>query len=296
MPGMKRSRFLLVTGGVAALVALLLLSGTLSQMRLAPGNQLPSVAQEAEQAEPQAGAAPAMLDDATIELFWTIAQALNLLLLAAAIVALIVSPEMRKQTLARMILPALILVYVLLIRDKSYVPLPPPTAVPAEPGSGVVAESGPVVEFDANPPKTVVWGTRIAVGAATGLVVGGAIWLLWRSRRSPGPHPLAQVAEQARKAIQEIEAGGDIRNVVLRCYFEMSRVLGEEKGLTRQATMTPREFERGLVAAGLPGPSVQRLTRLFEAVRYGAQLTGDDEEQQAMTALSAIVQACRSEA
>jgi len=160
----------------------------------------------------------------------------------------------------------------------------------------VVSDAGPTVTFDANPPETVVWGTRIAVGIGVALVVGGGLWLLWRSRRSPESHPLQQVAEQARHAIGAIQSGADVRNVVLRCYFEMSRVLSEEKGLMRQSTMTPREFERSLAAVGLPQPAVQRLTRLFEGVRYGDKTADGDEEEQAILSLTAIVDACRGEA
>lgn len=293
---MARPRSILLVGGIAAVAALLLLSGSLSQVRLAAGDQLPSVALETDALALGDGAAFHLLDEAAMERFLKIVYVLVPLLLAASIVALIISPEMRKDVLARLIVPVLLLVYIMLIRDKPDLPLAPTTAVPVESGADVVAEDGPIVEFSATPPATVVWGTRIAVGIGVALLIGGALWLLWRSRRPPAPHPLAQVAEQARHAIRAIEAGADVRNAILLCYFEMSRILGEEKGLTRQSTMTPREFERSLAAAGLPGPAVQRLTRLFESVRYGAKATGADEEQEAKMALAEIAGACRSEA
>lgn len=293
---MARPRFVLLAGGIAAVAALLLLSGSLSQVRLAAGDQLSSVAQQTDAQALGDGAAFHLLDEAAMERFLKIVYVLVPLLLAASIVALIISREMRKDVLARLIVPLLLLVYLLLIRDKPYLPLAPTTAVPVESGADVVAEDGPIVEFSATPPETVVWGTRIAVGIGVALLIGGALWLLWRSRRPSAPHPIAQVAEQARRAIRAIEAGSDVRNAILLCYFEMSRILGEEKGLMRQSTMTPREFEFSLTAAGLPGPAVQRLTRLFESVRYGAKATGAGEEQEAKMALAEIADACRSEA
>jgi hypothetical protein len=60
--------------------------------------------------------------------------------------------------------------------------------------------------------------------------------------------------------------------------------------------MTPREFVRSLTAMGLPELAVQRLTRLFEDVRYGARVTGDQEEGEAIASLTAIVDASRSAA
>lgn len=293
---MRRTRTLTLAVGIAAVAALILLSGGVAQLRLAPGSQLPAVAGEESLPEREPEGIE-RLDDSLVELLFKILTVLVPVLLAASIIALIVSPEMRKDFLQRLVLPLIILLFLLVVREKpEEIPQPPPSAVPAQSGSQVAGESVPEVRFDANPPKTVVWGTRIAVGVGVALIVGCAFWLLWRSRRTPAPHPLAQVAEQARQAIKAIEAGGEIRNAVLRCYFEMSRVLDEEKGLARQTTMTPREFERSLSDAGLPGPAVQRLTRLFEAVRYGTEAVGDDEEEQARAALTAIVHACRGEA
>lgn len=291
---MRRTRRLTLTVGIVALAALILLSGGVAQLRLAPGSQLPAVADEEARLEREPGGIE-RLDDSLVELLFRILVVLVPVLLAASIIALIVSPEMRKDFVQRLVLPLLILLMLLVLREKpEEIPQPPPSAVPAESGSQVVGETVPEVRFDANPPETVIWGTRIAVGIGAALLIGGALWLLWRSRRPPAPRPLAQVAEQARRAIRSIEAGADVRNAILLCYFEMSRILGEEKGLTRQSTMTPREFERSLAAAGLPGPAVQRLTRLFESVRYGAKATGAGEEQEAKIALAEISDACRS--
>jgi hypothetical protein len=55
--------------------------------------------------------------------------------------------------------------------------------------------------------------------------------------------------------------------------------------------MTPREFERELVRAGLPALPVERLTRLFEHVRYGVHAPGPEEQHEAISSLEAIVTA-----
>jgi hypothetical protein len=49
-----------------------------------------------------------------------------------------------------------------------------------------------------------------------------------------------------------------------------------------------------LEEAGLPGKHVQQLTRLFEQVRYGAKVSDEQKERQAIACLTAIVEACRS--
>ena len=63
--------------------------------------------------------------------------------------------------------------------------------------------------------------------------------------------------------------------------------------LTNAVALNP-ELLRELKAAGLPDTHVQRLTRLFEGVRYGARVANEREERQAVACLTAIVEACTS--
>jgi hypothetical protein len=78
----------------------------------------------------------------------------------------------------------------------------------------------------------------------------------------------------------------------MRCYFEMNRILGQQRGLSRSVTMTPREFEQELRGAGLPEADVEQLTRLFESVRYGARIPDKQQERQAVACLTAIAESC----
>ncbi|HWQ12371.1 MAG TPA: DUF4129 domain-containing protein, partial [Roseiflexaceae bacterium] len=102
---------------------------------------------------------------------------------------------------------------------------------------------------------------------------------------------LAQLAREAGAALAGLEAGADLRNTVLRCYAEMSRVLEARRGIQRDKTTTPREFEARLAAAGLRDEHIRRLTRLFERVRYGPRAPGPREEREALACLRAIVEA-----
>lgn len=157
-------------------------------------------------------------------------------------------------------------------------PTPPPLAAqPLDPPA-----------FVANPPQWLVLGVSLAVG----LAVVGAIWLIARrARRGKPEDALAQLAHQARSALTSLESGEELRNAVLRCYAEMSRVLGERRGVQRDKTMTPREFEARLAAVGVRDEHIRRLTRLFERVRYGGHEPGAREEREAVACLTAIVEA-----
>lgn len=135
----------------------------------------------------------------------------------------------------------------------------------------------------------LIFSISLALAAAliTLIFYLGRRWLTRRRR-------LAHMAAIPRAALSQLAAGQELRNVILRCYAEMGRVVSQERGLQRQTGMTPREFEARLVEAGLPLPPVQRLTRLFESARYGVGPLDVREELEARDCLAAIVAACEA--
>jgi hypothetical protein len=124
-------------------------------------------------------------------------------------------------------------------------------------------------------------------------VLVGLGWFVWRRRRRT-VRSLEQLAQPMEEAIEAIHAGADLRGTVMRCYYEMSRVLRQQRGIRRQQAMTPREFVAFLQRAGLPTEAVGRLTELFERVRYGGKAAGREEEVQALACLETIVAFCKS--
>jgi hypothetical protein len=90
--------------------------------------------------------------------------------------------------------------------------------------------------------------------------------------------------------LAELQSGSDLRDTITRCYADMVRIFSEQRGMGRDKTMTPREFEQRLAAAGLGDMHIQRLTRLFELVRYSQRMPGEREEREAQECLAAIVQ------
>ena len=288
--------WLLASVGIA-LAALILLAGGLSDLQLLPGHPPP----QAVPAEEPSDSDLDLPDFRQLDvLFVWIAIILVLLLLVVG-VYMIVSPEARKRILAILGLFLLFFAF-LLLKERPDAPQPTPT-VEASPSPqvtqpagtpGAEGSEGATFEFDYTPPPWLTILTAISLALVTAAVVVGIGWALWRLGRADSP--LEQIAAEAQRALDTLHAGADVRDTILRCYFEMSRVLLEHRGLERAEAMTPREFERQLKAAGLPATSVEGLTRLFESVRYGAQVAGEQEEQQAILCLEAVVQACRSPA
>lgn len=147
--------------------------------------------------------------------------------------------------------------------------------------------------FEANSPYWLTWAASFILALALVAGLMGVVWAV--SRRRPKSVPMRELAQGAQAALEALQAGADFRNTVIRCYREMSEALRAQRGIQRQGTMTPREFESRLIQLGVPGAPIRQLTRLFELVRYGAVTPGKAEEDQAISCLTAIVEASRPE-
>ncbi len=162
--------------------------------------------------------------------------------------------------------------------------------------SGRVTLSGPATE---TPPPSVVEKTGPPLGSVpTGLIwlvglglaailIGVGLWTILRPANRAGKD---QLALQAEWALQELKKGLDLKNVIVRCYWQMGQVLQAEQGIEMETAMTVREFERLLEARGVPHLPIHQLTQLFETARYGYRATSAEDERQAVEALTSIVQ------
>lgn len=141
------------------------------------------------------------------------------------------------------------------------------------------------------PSETAIVLISVILSLFTVAIIGGALLLLWRRRRNELT-PNRLIARQAQSALDALQAGGDLKNTIIRCYYQMSAVINQQRGILRSQTMTPHEFETYLSTNGLPAEPVHQLTHLFEEVRYGDLAAGPVEEQAALSSLTAIVEAC----
>jgi hypothetical protein len=106
--------------------------------------------------------------------------------------------------------------------------------------------------------------------------------------------PLQDIADYAHTALVQIEeAEIEFNDVIIRCYAEMSQTLQMEMGIERSHAMTTSEFEQELIAWGIPARPVQRLTQLFEQVRYGHRQPLEDGKRTATESLGEIIEYCR---
>ena len=119
----------------------------------------------------------------------------------------------------------------------------------------------------------------------TGILI--AIWIFGSQANQASTIDI--VSLEAEKAWQELEAGLGLKGVIVKCYRQMSLALQKEQGIERKDSMTVREFENLLEAAGVPCDPVHQLTQLFETVRYGHWQPNPIDEEKAIHCLEAIV-------
>jgi hypothetical protein len=140
------------------------------------------------------------------------------------------------------------------------------------------------LEFGALGPAPPVLAWLVGLGLLAALILLAVVVL--RSRPTPEVPPWTREAEVARQALL---GGENLADVILNCYRRMSQALQEDQGLVRDGAMTTGEFERLLVAQGVPRDPVHQLTQLFDAVRYGRWQPGAGDEQRALDSLDAIL-------
>lgn len=286
-----------------AIIVLIAMAGSLSQITLQPGDQ--KLFQQfmywlSQQFSFDFTQAPLGGDGGEMWIFLFRILFISMLIgLPLAVVYFIISPEFRRQVLRKMAvwLPIVILLYMIATRERDEQP-----RTPGRPGLGMefpdIMGGDPGIFEDLqkilqSPPLWLTVLSSFVLALVLALIIIGVIHIVWLSRQPP---PLQILAETAQHTIHQVRSGDNFANAVIRCYAEMSQTLNASCGIQRHATMTPREFEVFLAEFGLPSEPVRQLTRIFETVRYGDKTPRNEDEATAIASLQAIVAACQNSA
>jgi hypothetical protein len=269
---------------LVALAATALLALALPDLRLTAGAPLPALSDGAFRL-PGAGGAAAQAVPAGRAALGLLAGGAGLLLLLAVAGALrgarlrgILALLLRGLLALGLVAGALLLAGVL-IRPGA----PPATDLaPPPPPPPVRAPLGP-------PPSPLIWLAAAGLVLASAAIAG---WMLRAHHPAPAPR-LGRIGLEAERARAALAAGEDARGVILGCYARMTAALAEERGISREAAVTAREFGAQLGALGFPPGPVRELTALFEAIRYGRRAPTPAEEARAVACLAPIVAHCR---
>ncbi len=280
--------FILVFSIVAVLVMLLLATG-LHDVQFAPGRSL----QPDESAEIETTIESTAQEIADIP-FWKQILFWILLVSMVVLVASMLSPEMRRwlfRTLIGVVSTVLMIFY---LAREGTLSLFNFAAGLGDDAAAASEDLPPIAPF--SPPQIPPWmNYLISIGVILALLL--LTWSLsrwWRrfSRPRPASNSLDDLAAIARSSLDDLNAGQDWDDVIVGCYARMSDAVSRNRGLFRAQAMTPAEFARRLERAGLPGDAVRRLTRLFEAVRYGGRKSSQKEINEAVSCLTAILHYC----
>jgi hypothetical protein len=290
----KRQQFMQGVVGLGAAALLILLARTLPVVTFRAGLPVEVVQESAIDIAPLPGMDP-RLWYAFLILFWG-SFVLSLLFL-------LFSRDGRKELTGSLRGIGVQLVFIFLILLFIYFfSMGAERELPAEEGEPVpatiielpeviVEEAGEEVMLEVQPPHwlTLLFSTLFLLGVGLGLYHW---WQHRRTNRSERSLTLAELSRRAELAIAELRQGQRLDDVILRCYREMAETVSAQRGVRRGQDVTPREFERELLRAELPPQAVQRLTRLFELVRYGGYQPGTRDQLEAIDSLTAIIAAC----
>ena len=231
---------------------------------------------------------------------WKQLSAWALFLLMVVLIGALLSPELRKRLIRIVIRVALTywLLYILFTRyPQVLAPILDLNVAMQGNAPAASQSSSPMPEF--MPPQTT---SLIAYLVSFGIALCAALVLwkafsLWREYNASrvgeeSLQKIARLARVARSSLLALSSGRDSTDVIMNCYFRMSDVVADRRRLQRDAGMTPGEFAIRLEHAGLPADAVQRLTRLFEHVRYGSHRAARAEVNEAVACLTSILQYC----
>ncbi len=298
MQDLKRYRVWLVA--FFAVTATVLLAAGISQIALSPGlswSDWMRLLFGDMNLQREAGMPPLFSGEGMVDIMRIMFLCVALLI-PVLIVAMIFSPDLRKKAL-RMFVQSLFFVVAALVLFRSGAldslsnvsqEVQGALSEPAPEGGPGALEDMP--EFVPSSPTWLIWAASFVLAALVLVLVASVGWSVWRNRIER-QRPIQKLAKDAQEALDALKTGADFRNTVIRCYHDMSEAVRAQRGIQREYTMTPREFESRLMSRGMPESAVRQLTRLFEAVRYGALEPSDLDVDHAVTSLSAIVEACR---
>jgi hypothetical protein len=210
--------------------------------------------------------------------------------LLVVLIAMLLSPEMRKRLLRILIRVALTVWAFYLLIKKGIIGPNLFGGGEAPPSQDTLV---PIPVFE---PPQVSPTFSYLISFAIALLWLLIIWILYRGWKRyvslNTKKPLDEIARIARSSLNDLTSGRNSSDVIINCYLRMSDVVSSTRHLYRNTAMTPHEFALHLEQAGLPGDAVIRLTRLFEGVRYGNRKSGPQDINEAVSCLKTILHYC----
>ena len=287
MRSLFENKHLVLLFAALALGALTVLAISLNQVPFREGQQFgqKESAQFQESAE--------QMSEIWIQVpLWKQIVLLVLLVAIVILIGLLMTPEMRKK-MFRLLFRMAFTVWAVYFLMKNYGDRLFDFSLQGAGSQPAGQDTVPLPVFE---PPQVSPAFSYLVSFAFALISMAVMWGLYRGwnryQQLNTKKPLDDIAKIARSSLDDLSAGLNSGDVIINCYLRMSDVVSSKRHLRRGVAMTPHEFSLYLEQAGLPGDAVGRLTRLFEAVRYGDRKSAPRDITEAVSCLKTILRYC----
>jgi len=293
MESFPKDKRVILCMALLALVSLIVLGSALKEVSFPPAQRLSQ--SDSETIQISVGGVINRIAEVP---FWKQAVFWILLFFLVLMVSSLLSPELRKRILTgflRIALFAILFLY-LIENNPGFLAGLFSQGIPgADSSAPSLLENVPAPVFEA--PQISGWLSYLI----TFVIILAAALIFWRvnlwwARRNEILNlgrPLGAIAEIARTSLQELSLGNvTAQDAIIQCYERMSRTVDTKRGLYRDSAMTSSEFVTRLESAGLPYEPVNRLTRLFESIRYGARTSEQRDVDEAISCLTSILEYC----
>jgi Domain of unknown function (DUF4129) len=135
-----------------------------------------------------------------------------------------------------------------------------------------------------------VWLEAVIVFGLIAVSIAAAVAIGRRKRVSPGDSAISPeaVAEALDESLDDLRTDPDVPRAIVAAYARMENAL-RVTGLPRQPAEAPLEYlERALLTLDTSGPSVRRLTDLFEWAKFSHHEPEPTMRDEAIDALIAV--------
>ena len=288
MRSLFQNKRLILLLSALALLALTMLAISLNQVPFHEGQRY------GQEGTTEVRIAPGQISEVWVEVpIWKQVVVLILLSLLIVLIGLLMSPEMRKRMFVLLIRMAFTFWAVYFLLKNYGDQILPLMGQGLEDAQQADSQLAPMPVFT---PPQVSPAFAYLISFVFALLWLAVIWGLYRGwqkySRLNTTKPLDELARIARSSLNDLSSGRNSSDVIINCYLRMSDVVSDKRQMHRSAAMTPHEFALRLEQAGLPGDAVTRLTRLFEAVRYGDRKSSPRDVNEAVSCLKTILNYC----
>lgn len=281
----QSTKFIVLVSLAVTLISLVLLSSSLSNLQLHVGTAFPGGGDSDSTVQPSTSLPPIdSFSNPFLRGIFSLILLILMIYVPARLITLVKLKQIFGLFLTIIVLFALIIILpriapgkpVLLPEETSNVTIPPSFNYPISPLG--------------EPPQALIWFVII------GFVIGASFLVIKVLKQQMfSAQVQEQLLQEAQNAVNALNAGENLKDVVIRCYLQMTYVLQEEQGMERSNNMTVREFENWLELKGVPRVPVRQLTHLFEKVRYGKMQLSENDEKMGIESLNEIIKYCRRE-